>query len=165
MVGTHTLLLLRHAQAVDFAPGLEDHDRPLTERGIEQAASVGDAMRAHKVRVDHVICSSALRTRQTWSALGMDAEVNFTKDAYNAGSDSVLGLIQELEEDIGSVLVIGHGPGLPTLAAQLAGPGSGQRALDVVKSRYPVGTISEFQIDGPWADLQVGRLVWLRLGQ
>lgn len=165
MVGMHTLLLLRHAQAVDFAPGRDDHERPLSEYGIEQAESVGDAMRARKVHPDHVICSSSLRTRQTWAALGMDSEVTVTKDAYNAGSDSLLGLIRLLEEDVATAMIIGHGPGLPTLAAQIAGPGSDQRALDVVNSRYPVATISQFEIDGPWADLQVGRLVWLRLGQ
>lgn len=159
-----TLLLLRHARAVDFAPGRGDHDRPLTDDGVEQATAVGAALRARGVSVDRVICSSATRTRQTFNALGIDAECDVTDDAYNAGSDTLLELLRSLPEDVGTALLIGHGPGLPALAAELAGPGSDQRALDVVNSRYPTATVSCYEIDVPWADLQVGRLAWLRLG-
>lgn len=161
----HRLLLLRHAQAVDSAPGVKDKQRSLTEYGIEQATAVGAALRSRGEKLDHVLCSSAARTRQTWNALGLDAKVEFSEAIYNAGSDAILAQIHLLKEDVATAMIIGHGPGLPILAAQLAGPGSDQRALDVVNSRYPVATISGFEIDGRWADLQVARLVWLRLGQ
>ncbi|QGN33890.1 histidine phosphatase family protein [Microlunatus sp. Gsoil 973] len=161
----HRLFLLRHAQAVDSAPGLTDHERPLTDYGIDQATEVGGALRARGARPDHVLCSSSTRTRQTWSALGLNAEVDFSDAIYNAGSDSLLDSVRLLDEAAGTAMIIGHAPGVPALAAELAGPGSDQRAVDVVNSRYPVATVSEFEIDGPWTDLQVGRLVWIRLAQ
>lgn len=161
----HRLLLLRHAQAVDTAHGVTDHERPLTDYGIEQSTAVGAALRSRGAKPDRVVCSTAVRAKQTWNALGLDAPVELADELYNAGSDSILERVRLVEEEATTALIIGHGPGLPTLAAQLAGPGSDQRALDVVNSRYPVATISEFEIDGPWADLQAGRLVWLRLGQ
>lgn len=160
----HRLLLLRHAEAVEFASGLRDHERPLTDDGIEQATAVGGALRSRGVKIDKALCSSATRTRQTWNALGVDADIEYTDVIYNAGGDSILESIRFLDEGVRTAMIIGHGPGLPTLAARLAGPGSDQRALDVVNSRYPVATICEFEIDSAWADLQVGRLVWLRLG-
>lgn len=161
----HTLLLLRHAEAVDFAAGLRDHERPLTEAGIEQAAAVGNALRARGVTIDQVLCSSATRTRQTWSALGIDTPCELTDAVYNAGSQTLLELVQLLDERIGTAMVIGHGPGLPSLAFDLAGPGSDQAARDTVSVRYPTATITEFAIDGPWAELHVGRLLWMRLGR
>lgn len=160
----HQLLLVRHAQAADFVPGLKDHQRPLTGYGIEQATAVGTALQSHGVRIDRVLCSSAIRTRQTCDALGLDAVVEYSDDLYNAGSETILESVRLLAETIGTAMIIGHGPGLPTLAMQLAGPGSDQQGLDVINSRYPVATVSDFEIDGPWADLQSGRLSWLRIG-
>jgi phosphohistidine phosphatase len=165
MAERHTLLLLRHGQAVDFASGLTDHERPLTDAGIEQATAVGNALRARGVSIDLVLCSSATRTRQTWSALGLDARCELSDEVYNAGSDTLLELVRLLDERIGTAMIIGHGPGLPSLASELAGPGSDQAARDTVSNRYPTATVTEFAVEGPWADVQTARLAWLRLGK
>ncbi|SDS49919.1 SixA phosphatase family protein [Microlunatus soli] len=165
MASEHTLLLLRHAQAVDFAAGRGDRDRQLTDYGLEQAVAVGNAIRSRAVRPDLAVCSPATRTRQTWTALGLDTPCEFDEDVYNAGSDTLLDVVRLIAEQVGTAMIIGHGPGLPSLAAQLAGPGSDQRALDVINSRYPTATLTEFAVDAPWADLQIARLDWLRLGQ
>ncbi len=164
MAEKHALLLLRHAQAVDPMAGTRDHDRPLTDFGIEQAEAVGNAIRSRGLRIDQVLCSTAVRTRQTWSALGLDADVEFNDALYNAGGDTLLEELWLLEESIGTAMVIGHGPGLPALAAQLAGPGSDPRAVDVVNIRYPTATLTLFDVAGPWHELQQAKLTWLRLG-
>jgi phosphohistidine phosphatase len=161
---THRLLLMRHAQAVDGAGALGDHERPLTEYGIEQAEAAGEALRARGTEVDMVLCSDALRTRQTWAALGIDAECEPTREVYNAGSDTLLELIRLLDEEVGTAMIIGHSPGLPALAVDLAGPDSDVAARDTVNSHYPTATLTEFEIAGTWAELQIGRLSWLRLG-
>jgi phosphohistidine phosphatase len=106
-----------------------------------------------------------MRTRQTWSALGLDAEVEFTDLIYNAGTETLLGEIRLLDEAVGTAMIIGHGPGLPALAAELAGPGSDQRAVDIVNSRYPTATLAEFRISSRWADLTEAQLTWIRLGR
>lgn len=159
----HRLLLLRHAQAADSVPRVRDHERPLTEFGIEQAVAVGAAVRSRGLVINHALCSSATRTRQTWSALSIDADVEYSDSIYNAGSESILELIKLLDENIHSAMIIGHGPGLPTLAAQLAGPGSDQHAVAMINSHFPVATIAEYEVDQPWSELVDGRLRWLRL--
>ena len=158
------LLLLRHAQAVDIAPGLRDHERPLTDHGIEQAISVGRALRARGVSIDHVLCSSAVRTRQTWKALSLDADIEYSDGVYNAGSESLLELIHCFDRTVQSAMIIGHGPGLPRLAAELAGAGSDQHALDVINNHYPVATVCEYEAEAPWAELSSARLCWVRIG-
>jgi len=164
MADRHVLLLLRHAQAVDQSVGMRDHDRPLTVFGIEQARAVGNAVRSRGLQIDRALCSTALRTRQTWSALGLDADVEFNDALYNAGSDTLLEELWLLEESVGTAMIIGHGPGVPALASQLAGPGSDPHAVEVVNSRYPTATLTEFRIDAPWSELQQAALTWLRLG-
>jgi len=159
----HRLLLLRHAQAADYASGVTDYERPLTDFGIDQATAVGGALRARGIQIDQVLCSSATRTRQTWNALGIDSAIEYSDALYNAGSETIRDEIRSLGEEVGTALVIGHGPGLPTLAVQLAGPGSDPRLCDVLYTRYPVATLSEFGISASWADLQLGRLTSLRL--
>lgn len=158
------LLLLRHAQAVELAPGLRDHQRPLTDFGIEQAISVGRTLRARGVSVDHVLCSSAMRTRQTWKALSFDADVEYSDAVYNAGSESLLESIHDFDGAVRSAMIIGHGPGLPRLATELAGAGSDRHALEVINNHYPVATVCEYEVDEPWAELSSARLCWTRIG-
>ena len=65
MANTRTLILLRHAAAGN-AP--RDHDRPLTDAGNRDAAAAGDWIRDNVGSVDAVLCSTAVRTRQTLAA-------------------------------------------------------------------------------------------------
>lgn len=161
---THRLLLMRHAEAVEGAGARGDHERPLTEYGIEQAAAAGAALRVRGFAPDVVLCSDAVRTQQTWASMGLEAEFTPTREIYNAGSDTLLEILRLLDEEIGSAMIIGHGPGLPALASQLSGPGSDQPSLDLINRGFPTATVAEISIEVPWAEVQVGRLVWLRMG-
>ena len=59
-----TLIVLRHAKA-GWPDAADDHARPLAERGHAQAPAAGDWLREHDLVPDAVVCSDALRTRQT----------------------------------------------------------------------------------------------------
>jgi phosphohistidine phosphatase len=60
-----TLHLLRHAKSSWKDPGLDDHDRPLSKRGRETAGAIAAYLRRAKIAPDLVICSTAVRARQT----------------------------------------------------------------------------------------------------
>ena len=60
-----TLHLLRHAKSSWKDPGLDDHDRPLSRRGRETARGIAAYLRRAKIAPDLVICSTAVRARQT----------------------------------------------------------------------------------------------------
>jgi phosphohistidine phosphatase len=164
MTWSHTLVLLRHAEAADSSVGRRDQDRPLTERGLGQATDAGAALSGRGLDPDLVLCSPAVRTRQTSDRLGLESEIDFAEEIYNAGSETLLELARLLDESVRVAMIIGHAPGLPALATQLTGPDSDQQAADVLASRYPTATLAEFTIDGPWADLHTARLDWIRLG-
>jgi phosphohistidine phosphatase len=146
------ILLLRHAKSSWDDPSLSDHARPLAPRGRKAAARMAEHLRSEPP-VDLVLCSPALRTRQTLelmaSAFG-DAEVAIEGDLYGATDDELLGRLRSLTEDVSSVALIGHNPGVHDLAVSLTRQG---RRLE----RYPTGALAVIQAEGTWADLAPGR--------
>lgn len=160
---THVLLLLRHAKAENFVPGRGDEDRPLTDEGREQARGVGEALAG--VQVDRVLCSPAVRTRQTLDELGLDCPVDLNEQLYNTGSDTILSELCQLGEDVVTVLVIGHAPGVPALANDLADDDSSDPgALATLRERFPTATFAQLEFGGSWAELRSARLTHFRIG-
>lgn len=117
MANPRTLILLRHAAAGN-AP--RDHDRPLTQDGNRDAAAAGDWIREHVPSVDAVLCSTAVRTRQTLAATRIQAPAIFADELYGGDVDDILGQVALLPESAHTVLVVGHAPGIPSLAHELA---------------------------------------------
>ncbi|PRC61864.1 hypothetical protein C6A85_06190, partial [Mycobacterium sp. ITM-2017-0098] len=73
----------RHAKS-DYPDGVSDHDRPLAERGVREAALAGEWITANVDPVDAVLCSSATRTRQTLERTGITAPVQYVDRIYDA---------------------------------------------------------------------------------
>lgn len=140
------LLLLRHAKA---AGGPVDVERPLTAPGKEQARRVADHLAREGLFPTVVLCSSALRTRQTWEQVeagltdyGAPAAVVHWEDAlYGARPTTVLELVAD--RGAGEVtLVVGHEPVMSMTAGQLAGPGSDRTAEFSVRNGIPTATLA-----------------------
>ena len=116
-----TLLVLRHAKAAN-PPGTRDVDRPLTTDGRSTAAAVGTSL---PTRPDLVLCSTAVRTRQTWdevrSAGGLEVETRFEPSVYDASLRDLLDLVAALPDDATTVLLVGHNPGCQELVLHLTG--------------------------------------------
>jgi phosphohistidine phosphatase len=66
---TRTLILIRHAKSDWDDPALSDHDRPLNARGQLSAPRIGAWLAERGVTPDAVLCSTALRTRETWDGI------------------------------------------------------------------------------------------------
>jgi phosphohistidine phosphatase len=139
-VAPRTLILLRHAAAAN--PGrFSDHDRPLTDAGMTDAAAAGAWLAANLPPIDVVLCSTAKRARQTWTAMGLDAPVEYLEELYGAGIDDVVEILAETPAEARTVLVVGHAPTMPATAQDLAsiaeltasepGPDSAERAGEV----------------------------------
>ncbi len=157
-----TLLLLRHAQTEDAAPGGRDHQRRLTAYGERQARAVGDRLRAEGIGIDVVLCSSAVRTRQTCALLGLPDEVTVeVADAfYNAGADTLIEAVTALDGDVTTALIVGHAPGVPGVVYDLTDPATSDPvAARVVADRYPPATVTRLEFGGDWATADPVRLV------
>lgn len=135
-----TLYLMRHAKSDRGNPELSDIDRPLAPRGRRDAPAMAAYMREHDYRPDLILCSPATRTRETLAllqpALGSDTRVEYDRKMYPGSPDVMLKRLRDVAETIGSVLVIGHNPGLERFAAALA-PRGDRRALARMREKYP----------------------------
>jgi len=111
------LLVLRHAKA-EAGLGLADHERPLAERGLRDSAAMGDFLRARGLLPDLVLCSTALRTRQTLERLRLEAPVRFERAIYTGDGHDLLELVHLAgaeAEDAGTILLVGHTPAVHEL--------------------------------------------------
>jgi carbonic anhydrase/acetyltransferase-like protein (isoleucine patch superfamily)/phosphohistidine phosphatase SixA len=153
-----TLILLRHGKSA-YPPGVQDHERPLAARGSTEAALAGSWIRDNLPLIDRVVCSTATRTRQTLAAsgLGSGARVSYTSAVYEAYPEELIELLTTLPVQDRTVLLVGHGPGLPALAEQLAGRGSDSAALDRVRKKFPTSAIAVVAVDRDWSQLESGR--------
>jgi phosphohistidine phosphatase len=146
-------VLLRHGKSA-YPPAVRDHDRPLAPRGRREAALAGRWLVEHGPAIDAVLCSTATRTRQTLAATGLTTgEPTFSPDVYEATPGEVLEQVRATDEAVGTLLVVGHAPGLPGLALALAGPDSEAGALDDLRRRFPTSAVAVLTVPVRWADL------------
>ena len=141
----HTLILLRHAKS-DWSTGLPDHDRPLAARGLRQAPEAGQWLAAHVDRFDLAVVSTAERARATWSLAAAELTdappVRLADELYGASADSLLRVVYGLAEDLSTVVMVGHNPGLEDLASTLAGSWVWM----------PTSALALLAVDGAWTE-------------
>ena len=168
MATRRTVLLLRHAQTEDTRPGGRDIDRRLTALGQEQARAVGSYFADQRLTVDAVLCSAAVRARQTLEALSLPlpdaSRLDISSNYYNAGADTLVEALHRLDADCLNALLVGHAPGVPAVAYELADPEtSDPGALAAIDGRFPAATLARLEFIGDWADLETAALVDVRL--
>jgi len=116
-----TLILLRHAKAADPDLYPTDIERPLSPRGHRDAAAAGGWLRDQGLRPDAVLCSDAVRTRETLQELGLqDVPVVFEHRVYVGPAADTLDLLRHTSAEVATLLVIGHNPTLSVLSDLLA---------------------------------------------
>jgi phosphohistidine phosphatase len=152
----HVLHLLRHAKSSWDDDTVADHERPLSRRGVRDAERMAEHLR-YEAKPDLVLCSSAVRTRQTLDliapALGSPS-IRIEDGLYGASSQALLSRLREVPESIGALLMLGHNPGIEDLALRLAAPGAIREQVTV---KYPTGALATLALDGhAWADLSDG---------
>jgi|SRR6185437_10945316 len=139
-----TLFLLRHAKAENAAPGSPDINRALNERGKREALALGAFIRKQSSTFELVLCSPAVRARETaelvLSAAEVTVNVRYDQRIYEAGPRQLLEVISEVAANQSAVLLVGHNPGMEELLRALTGKGE------------PMATCTLAQIDFNFAD-------------
>jgi len=122
------LILLRHAHAALPSSDLADIERPLSALGLSEAQAAGQWLQQHGLKPDKVICSSAVRCRQTLEtlagSLNVSLDVLFEPRIYAATPGTLVAFLDEYWQHR-CVLLIGHNPGLERLLALLSSGQSG----------------------------------------
>jgi phosphohistidine phosphatase len=121
-----TLLVLRHAKSSWSDLALDDHERPLNTRGRRDAPRMGERVREHRLTPDVIISSDAVRARLTAEAVAKTAhyaeEILLDPRLYAASPADIVAVLRTVRDtNAGTVMIVGHNPGLEALVAQLTG--------------------------------------------
>lgn len=147
---------MRHAKS-DYPPGVADHDRPLAPRGIRQAGLAGDWLRAHAPTIDHVLCSTATRTRETLLNTRIDAPVRYSQRVYATTPGTLIDEINTVDDGVGTLLIIGHEPTMSALALGLGGAeDANTSAVERISAKFPTSAIAVLTVPCTWNELELG---------
>lgn len=153
-----TLVLLRHAKA-DWPTG-PDHERPLAERGRLDAHAAGRRLADDGVTPDLVLCSTAARTRETWKLAAHELphrpRTVYEERLYEAGLGDLLALIGETGDDIASLLVVAHNPGMHALAEALTGSADKEPLARIKQAGFPTAAFAVLTFTGSWKSVEHG---------
>ena len=141
-----TILLLRHAKSAWSDPRLDDHERPLNGRGERAAKAMADHIARQEPRPDLILCSTAMRTRQTLAPLvkrlGAPAPpIALEKGLYLASEDVLLAHLQAVADDVRD-----RPADRPQRRHRRAGRPSGRQrpagALARLREKFPTGALA-----------------------
>lgn len=155
--GHRRLILTRHAKSAWDDPALSDFDRPLNRRGRRAALELGEWLHSRGYEPDEVLCSTAQRTRETWTTIAaapleVTPKLSYVDALYHASPDVMLAALRAATGDC--VMMIGHNPGIAALAAML--PAHLPRDPDFL--RYPTAATLVVDFDAAsWSDVGPGR--------
>jgi phosphohistidine phosphatase len=118
------ILLLRHGEAEPAGAAASDFERPLTPHGRAQALQAVHRLRQARCIPQTILASPALRTRETATIVAARLErlqaLRYEVCAYPGSPEVLLQLLSALPDEIEVPLLVGHNPGLSTLAGRLA---------------------------------------------
>jgi phosphohistidine phosphatase len=141
------LYLLRHAKSSWEDAELADHDRPLAPRGVRAARTIADQVRRQGFQPALVLCSSARRARDTLKPLQRvfagKTEVRFESGLYAASAQGLLARLHSVPQEVPSVMLVGHNPGLQELGLMLARPSDRRDALE---RKFPTGALAAVEL-------------------
>ena len=140
-----TLILMRHAKSDWNSPAESDFDRPLNARGQRSAQALGTWLRDKALHPGEALVSSSRRTQETWERLAIrSCRVWFLDDLYHASAAQMLAALRRAEA--GTVLMIGHNPGIASFAGELLAP---DQAPPPDFHRYPTCATSVIDFPAP----------------
>ncbi|GAA2863653.1 histidine phosphatase family protein [Streptosporangium fragile] len=154
---------LRQAKA-EWSDG-DDHERPLADRGRKDAPAAGRWLAGSGIAPDLALCSTAARCRETWKLavgeLPRRPRTVYDERLYEASLGELLALVNEVGEEVGDLVIVGHNPGVHALADALAGEAEGDLLSRMNRSGFPTAAIAVLAFTGSWKSVEhgVARLV------
>lgn len=138
------LVLVRHAKTHRDSESGKDQDRRLDQRGLSDSALIGAWLSDHRIAPDRVLVSTATRTRQTCEIIKdtlPKSEIVFLDDLYLASAVEIVRIIRATPAPIGTLLIIGHNPGLHEAAWALTGNASVEDR-DALSDNFPTAAVA-----------------------
>jgi phosphohistidine phosphatase len=150
-----SLLILRHAQAAPESRALPDVQRPLTANGRAQAQALGTWLQQRGYLPDQIVCSAAVRTRETAETIAAAAawttQVSAVQQLYLASATELLAAVKSQSTEVRQLLVVAHAPGVADFISLLT-----TQQMDA-SLMCEAGTLAEVALDvAQWSELDAG---------
>lgn len=118
------LYLIRHAKSSWDDPSLPDFDRPLNARGKKDAPKMGKRLKKRGLVPDLIVSSTAKRASKTALALAdtlhYDSKhIQWRDELYHASPSEILNVVQKTADDVHTLFLFGHNPGLTDFANRI----------------------------------------------
>ena len=108
------LMLMRHGKSDWHAGALDDHSRPLSNRGVRSAERMGQVLRDLALVPDIVVTSTATRARSTAEIArisgGWSSRLILADELYGASVDTTLQSAETHAGNATRVMLVGHQP-------------------------------------------------------
>lgn len=145
-----TLLLMRHAKSSWSDAGLQDTERPLNKRGEKDAPRMGKLIRDEKLCPDSILSSTAVRAARTAQIVaekcGYGGEIQLLDELYMAEPPVYIAALKALPDEVQTVLVVGHNPGLEGLLQLLVAKVESLPTGAIAHIQVPVRTWQAFDL-------------------
>ena len=136
------LILFRHGKSDWHAPHGSDHERPLNDRGVTAAETMGRVLGRAGLVPDRAITSSALRAQTTLelasTAGGWESVIDVTDELYGTTAGGALKVAGRAANDVESLMLVGHEPTWSELARHLTGGHVTVKTATVVGIDLPI---------------------------
>ncbi|WP_041322613.1 SixA phosphatase family protein [Mycobacterium leprae] len=152
------LVLMRHAKSSyprGFPDHIADHDRRLAPRGVREASLAGGWLRTNVPAIEKVLCSTAMRARETLTHSGIEAPVRYTERLYRADPDTVIKEIKAISDEVTTSLIVSHEPTISAVALALTGSGTNNDAAQRISTKFPTSGIAVLNVAGRWQHLEL----------
>ena len=142
--------VIRHGKSDHGNAGLRDHDRPLNARGRRDGDMLRDWFAAQADAPQWLWVSSALRAQQTaqYVQQATGAELVTQPSLYLSMPDTLLDTLAGTPQEVNSVAVVAHNPGLTYLVNQLGD--------SLVTDNLVTWGMAHFETEAEWPALQFG---------
>lgn len=165
------LQVLRHSLAGQTKKGLpNDHERPLTEKGVELCRYVGEYIKETRKIPELILTSTAKRAKETADFVikssGHKIKTRAISKLYLASPDDILDIVNDINDNISSIMIVGHNPGLQRLSIELSGEGD-KAKYRKIKSGFPPASLVTLSFSCKWDEIapRKGKLVDFTVGK
>lgn len=153
------IIIIRHSKSSWSEVGLADFDRPLSERGENDADLMSKKLLKKASKIDLLISSSSKRTRLTSNYFINQINiksVRYIDELYHASSDEIFNILVNIDKSINSLILVGHNPGLTNFINNLTHlnlynlPTSGIVILSFINDEWNMKKLEKNQLNVEW---------------
>jgi len=159
------LILMRHAKSDWTTDAPTDFERPLNGRGRRNAATMARWVAAELPHPNLIVSSPSERTRQTVfpvceSLAYPPDDIRWEGSIYEGAPGSLLEALRAVPDDLETVMLVGHNPGMEVLTTHLCAAEIPTRAGE---KAFPTAAVAYLHTDVGWRELDRGRATLIKL--